>query len=212
MASLLQKMRDTVAGSNSVGEAAKPLHPMIALAFSSENEGRSAKDNVDQAAEVIWRILERASAVELRLRNLAEGAVEKLQLANDRIHLLEAERRLAEARAHQAEARKEEVETHIQETEARVQEADVRAQQAEERTKQAEQRAEKAEEKLNWMELRVAVAENRISEAELRAKSAVTRASEVKMALLRVERMEEEIRALRLGRGGEVPSKLAIAA
>jgi flagellin-like hook-associated protein FlgL len=141
MAWLQKQMRDHIAKSNSNDETEKTLRFSNASECSTRNENEAAMDNVYLAAEVIWRMVDRATAVEARLRDLAEGAVEKLQLADNRIQSLETERQVAEARLQEAEARIRETEEALKSAELRIADAENQRAQAELRAKAAETQA-----------------------------------------------------------------------
>jgi chromosome segregation ATPase len=95
------RQRGPTDNSGTIDEPEKVLQ--FPPAPSTEDRGKAALELVHRAADVIRGVEERAAAVEAHARSLAEDAVEKLRLANDRIQSLEAERRAAEARAQEAE-------------------------------------------------------------------------------------------------------------
>ena len=97
------RQRGHTDNSAPIDEPEKVLQFPDTPARSTEDRGKAALELVHRAADVIRGIEERATAVEARARSLAEDAVEKLQLANDRIRSLETERRAAEARIQEAE-------------------------------------------------------------------------------------------------------------
>jgi chromosome segregation ATPase len=92
---------------------------------------RSPEDRGQETLELVHRAAEVIRGIEDRARSLAEDAIEQLQLANNRIQSLEAERRAAEAR--------------IQETEDALKRATSRIAAAEEQLAQAERIARAAE-------------------------------------------------------------------
>jgi chromosome segregation ATPase len=131
MAWLRKQMRDHITNSDSIDEPEKILRFPNVSACSIGKDDEAATDNVYQAAEVIWRMVERAAAVEARLRSLADGAVEKLQLANDRVQSLETERQVAEAHIRVAEDALKLAELRIADAERQRSQADLRAKNAE---------------------------------------------------------------------------------
>jgi chromosome segregation ATPase len=96
MAWLRQHLRGQSDDAGPIERTDKILQFPDAPPRSPEDRGKETLDLVHRAAEVIRGIEDRA-------RGLAEDAVEQLQLANTRIHALEAERRAAETRAQDAE-------------------------------------------------------------------------------------------------------------
>jgi chromosome segregation ATPase len=145
MAWLRGHMRDHIANSDSIDQADKVLRFRNAPPCSTENEGEAALDLIYQAAEVIRGIEDRANTIEVRAQCLAQDAIEKLQLAENRIQSLETERRAAEAC---------------------MSEASVKIRETEKALKQAESRIEAAEDQLSQAELRARIAEKRAGEAE----------------------------------------------
>jgi chromosome segregation ATPase len=146
MAWLRKQMRDHIANSDSIDEPEKILRFPNVSACSIGKDDEAATDNVYQAAEVIWRMVERAAAVEARLRSLADGAVEKLQLANDRVQSLETERQVAEARIQEAEAHIRVAEDTLKLAELRIADAERQRSQADLRAKNAETQASEVQE------------------------------------------------------------------
>jgi hypothetical protein len=108
-------------------------------------EEEIALDLVYEAAEVMRTIEVEAARVEARTRDLVQGAVEKLQLAESRIQSLDAARRTAEKC---------------------MREANERAQQAEKGIKEAQTLLAAAKAELYAMELRVKAAETRADETK----------------------------------------------
>jgi hypothetical protein len=145
MAWIRGHMRDHIANSDSIDQTDKVLRFRNSPAFSTENEGEAALDLIYQAAEVIRGIEDRANTTEARAQCLAQDAIEKLQLAENRIQSLETERRAAEAC---------------------VSEASVKIRETEKALNQAESRIEAAENQLSQTELRARIAETRAGEAE----------------------------------------------
>ena len=138
MAWLRQHLR---AGSDKpapVERSNKVLQFPDASAPGPEERGQAALELVYRAAEVIREVEDRA-------RNIAEDAVGKLQLANDRIQVLEAERRAAEVRIREAEEA-------LKRAVARIAIAEDRLVQAERLAKAADTRASEAEKALMRIE------------------------------------------------------------
>ena len=138
---LRQHMRGQTAGSGSVDPTETALHLPEPPAHAVDDQGKAALDLVYRAADVIRGIEDRATAVEARARSLVEDAVEQLQLANNRIQSMEAERRAAEGRIQEAE-------TAVKRAEARLVMAEGQLSQTEMRARMAETRASEAEKTL----------------------------------------------------------------
>jgi chromosome segregation ATPase len=112
----------------------------------------SALDLVSQAAGVIRGIQDRAAESEARAKALAENALEKLQLAEDRIHSAEAARGLAQESLSELAARLQEAERELARTQSRIATAEAQLANAEQHMRAAETRAINAEKAVNQIE------------------------------------------------------------
>jgi chromosome segregation ATPase len=115
---------------------------------TSRYDTSSALDLVSQAAEVIRDIQDRATESEARAKALAESAIEKLQLAEARIHSAEAARGLAQGTLSKLSARLHEAEQELARTQSRIAAADAQL----EHMRAAETRAFNSEKALNQIE------------------------------------------------------------
>jgi chromosome segregation ATPase len=138
MAWLRQHLRAHTDNATSVEQGDKVLRFPDPSARLPEERGQAA-------LELIYRAAEAVRGVEDRARSIAEDAVGKLQLANDRIQVLEAERRAAEVRIQEAEEA-------LKRAAARIAVAEDRLVQAERHAKAAEMRASEAEKALMRIE------------------------------------------------------------
>ena len=138
MAWLRHHLRANSDNAASIGQSDKVLRFPDTPARLPEERGQAALELVHRAAEVIRDVEDRA-------RSIAEDAVGKLQLANDRIQVLEAERRAAEVRIQEAEEA-------LKRAAARIAVAEDRLVQAERHAKAAEMRASEAEKALMRIE------------------------------------------------------------
>jgi chromosome segregation ATPase len=138
MAWLRQHLRAHTDNAASIEQSDKVLRFPDAPARLPEERGQAA-------VELIYRAAEAVRGVEDRARSIAEDAVGKLQLANDRIQVLEAERRAAEVRIQEAEEA-------LKRAAARIAVAEDRLVQAEQHAKSAETRASEAEKALMRIE------------------------------------------------------------
>jgi chromosome segregation ATPase len=119
---------------------------------AAKSEGETVLDLVNQAADVLMSIEAQAAAVEVRARNLAREAGEKLQLAESRIQSLEAARHMAEQGMHAANARAQEAEKELKDAQSRAAAAEAELFAMERRVKLAEERAESTRDTLNRVE------------------------------------------------------------
>jgi DNA repair exonuclease SbcCD ATPase subunit len=119
---------------------------------TSRYDTSSALDLVSQAAGVIRGIQDRAAESEARAKALAESALEKLQLAEHRIHSAEAARGLAQETLSKLSARLQEAEQELTRTRSRITTAEAQLANAERQMKAAERRAIDAERAVNQIE------------------------------------------------------------
>src|SRR5262249_10898495 len=89
-------------------------------------EATSAVDLVQEAAEMIRGIEERAATVQADAQSVVEDTLERLRLAEYRIHSLEAEQRATEQLMNEARNKLQESEEALKQAQARI--ADVEAQ------------------------------------------------------------------------------------
>lgn len=118
----------------------------------SRYDTSSALDLVSQAAGVIRGIQDRAAESEARARALAESAIEKLQLAESRIHSAEAARGQAEETLSKLGARLQEAERELARTQSRIATAEAQLAKAEQHMRAAETRAINAEKAVSQIE------------------------------------------------------------
>jgi chromosome segregation ATPase len=103
-------------------------------------------------AELIRDIQDRAVESETRFRALAEGAIEKLHLAEARIHSSEVARSLAQETLSKVIARLQEAEREVTRTRSQIATAETQLANAEERMRAAETRAINAEKAVKQVE------------------------------------------------------------
>lgn len=142
---LREHMRDHV------GDPAPADPPRTVLKFApgagepSSNDATVALDLVAEAAQVIKSIERRAAESEVRAKNLAESAIEKLHMADSRILAAEDARRAAEESLAKVGARLQESEKELMQTRSRLASADAQLAAVEHRMKNFETRALQAE-------------------------------------------------------------------
>jgi DNA repair exonuclease SbcCD ATPase subunit len=145
---LREHMRDQLANaaSNAIGQniLSFPGDTPAASRYGTS----SALDLVSEAAEVIRGIQDRAAESEARAKALAECALEKLQLAEARIHSAEAARGLAQDALSKLNARLQE----LTRTQSRIAAAENQLANAERQMRAAETRAINAEKAVNQIE------------------------------------------------------------
>jgi chromosome segregation ATPase len=116
------------------------------------NNSSSALDLVSEAAGVIRGIQDRAAETEARAKALAESALEKLQLAEDRIHSAEVARELAQETLTKLSARLQEADREISRTQSRIATTEGQLANAERQMRAAENRAVNAEKAVSQIE------------------------------------------------------------
>ena len=176
---LREHMRDYIANS-SVAESANNI-----LSFkhqSAKNPGAAALDLVYQAAELIGEVDNCAAERQARAETLAEQAIEKLKIADDRVRSANSARLAAEAEVKQFSDRVEkEVSIKIQEIEKAIEQmafgiaaSEARLSAAEQRARNAEIRADEAENALKRIEeaIRTRILQKRFSDSSGRAATA----------------------------------------
>ena len=112
---------------------------------TSRYDASLALDLVSKAAEVIRGIHDRTAESEARAKALAEGVLEKLQLAEARIRSAEAARGLAEETLSKFSARLHEAERELARTKLRITAAEAQLTNAQQNMRSAEERAFNAE-------------------------------------------------------------------
>jgi chromosome segregation ATPase len=152
MAWLRDHMKSHVANSLSIEPTEKVLHFPNAFESAANAQRETALDLVNQAAEVVMSIETQAAEIEIRARNLARDACEKLQLAESHIQSLEAARRTAEQGMHEANVRAQEAEQAFKEAQSRAAAAEAELCAMERRVKAAETRADETQQTLNRVE------------------------------------------------------------
>ena len=115
-------------------------------------DGTVVLELVEQAADLFRRIEGQAQEFETRARALAEGAIQKLQLAEDTIQALRDDKVAAEARIAQLHDEVRELGEALKRERARVEAAENRLPQLEMRARTAEVRAEECETTLSRIE------------------------------------------------------------
>lgn len=119
---------------------------------ASQKDGRGVLELVEQAAEAFRKIEDQAQEFEARARAVAEGAIEKLQLAEDTIQNLRSNHAAAEARIAQLHDELRELTEALKRERARVGAAENQLPQLEMRARTAEARAEECENTLSRIE------------------------------------------------------------
>jgi chromosome segregation ATPase len=145
-------MRDQLANAASSDSGRNVLNFPGDTPSTSRYDASLALDLVSQAAEVIRGIQDRAADSEARAKALAESALEKLQLAEARIHSAEAARGLAQETLSKLSARLHEAERELARTKSRITAAVAQLANAEQHMKAAETRAFNAEKAVNQIE------------------------------------------------------------
>jgi chromosome segregation ATPase len=119
---------------------------------TTDRAGTTALDLVEQAADLFRNVEEQAQQFESQARALAEGAIQKLHLAEDTIGVLRDEQAAAEARIAQLQDELEELREALKRELARAEAAENRLPQLEMRARTAERRAEECENTLARIE------------------------------------------------------------
>jgi hypothetical protein len=149
---LREHMRDQLTNPGSIDFGQNIVSFPGDTAAASRYETSSALDLVSQAAGVIRGIQDRAAESEARAKALAECALEKLQLAEARIHDSEAARCMAQETLSKLNARLQEAERELARTQSRIASAENQLANAERQMRAAEARAINAEKAVNQIE------------------------------------------------------------
>jgi chromosome segregation ATPase len=149
---LREHMRDQLTNPGSIDFGQNIVSFPGDIPAASRYETSSALDLVSQAAGVIRGIQDRAAESEARAKALAECALEKLQLAEARIHASEAARGLAQDTLSKLNARLQEAERELARTQSRIASAENQLANAERQMRAAEARAINAEKAVNQIE------------------------------------------------------------
>ena len=145
MSWLREHMRDQLTDAAPGGFGRNILNFAGDTQATSRYDASLALDLMSKAAEVIRGINDRAAESEARAKALAEGALEKLQLAEARIHSAEAARGLAQETVSKLSARLHEAERELTRTKSRITAAETQLANAEQNMRAAEERAFNAE-------------------------------------------------------------------
>jgi len=125
---------------------------VLSFPSSTARDGNAAVDLVYQAANLVRDLENRANENAKYAQNLAERAVEKLQLAGERIQELEAERETTQGHINEANVMVREAAEALRLERSRVKAAEERLRQLEVRVRNAEARAKKSENALAQVE------------------------------------------------------------
>src|SRR5260221_14669880 len=102
---LQEHMRNHIDGEPSFEPAEKVVSFPRAPAGPVQRQDTDAVDLVYQAADMVRGVQERAAQIEARAEDLVKRAIEKLQIAENRIRSAAVEQRAAEAGLNEAGAR-----------------------------------------------------------------------------------------------------------
>jgi chromosome segregation ATPase len=149
---LREHMRDQLMGAASTDARQNVANFPANAAAVSRSGTSSALDLVYEAAGVIRGIQERAAESEARAKALAEGALEKLQVAVSRIQSAEAARGSAQETISELSAKLQEAEQELARTQSRIVSAERRLADAERQIQTAETRAVNAEKAVSQIE------------------------------------------------------------
>jgi chromosome segregation ATPase len=149
---LREQMRDQLTNAASSDFGPNILSFRGDMPVASRYDTSSALDLVSQAAGVIRGIQDRAAESEARAKALAESALGKLELAEDRIHSAEAARELAQDTLSKLSARLQEAERELTRTQSRITTAEAQLANAERQMRAAENRAINSEKAVNQIE------------------------------------------------------------
>jgi chromosome segregation ATPase len=156
---LRDDMRDHLANGNP-SDAIENVLSFQRRITSGKNPGEAALELVWQAAELIGDVDSFAAERLARAEKLAQQAIEKLKIADDRVRSAESERRtvIAEMNEFRDKVEKEvsdklqEMERAMEQTASRVAAAEAKLSTAEQRARAAESRANEAENALRRVE------------------------------------------------------------
>jgi chromosome segregation ATPase len=149
---LREHMRDQLMNAASTDARQNVSNFPGVVAAVSRSGTASALDLVSEAAGVIRGIQERAAESEARAKALAEGALEKLQVAVSRIQTVEAARGAAQETISRLSAKLQEAEQELTRTQSRIAATERRLADAERQIQVAETRAVNAEKAVSHIE------------------------------------------------------------
>lgn len=155
LAWLRENLRNNISRSAPIARSERVLRFPNTVRSAVTKDGEAALDLVYQVAEVIRGIEVRANETEKDARDLAERAIEKLQLAEKRIQELEADRRADEACINEARAKIQEAGEALRLERLRVEAAETQLCQLELRARSAEARADESENALARIEVAI---------------------------------------------------------
>jgi chromosome segregation ATPase len=162
--------------------------------YFPKNQGAAALALVNQAADLIEDIDHRATERHARAKALAEKAIEKLKIADDRACFAESARQAAETELREYKDRLEKLSTKLQEIEKvaddRVRSAESARHAAETELREYKDRLEKLSTKLQEIEK---VADDRVRCAESARHAAETELKEYRDSVKRLTAKVEEI-------------------
>lgn len=150
--SLHKHIRSALSDGPRGGHAKSNVDQAINAPAAPQKDRRGALALVEQAAELFTRIEDEAREFEIRARAIAQGAIEKLQSAEDTIQTLRDDNAAAEARIAQLHDELRELAEALKGTSARVEAAENQLSQLEMRARTAEARAEECENTLSRIE------------------------------------------------------------
>jgi exonuclease VII large subunit len=156
---LREHMRDHVANSSAVDPAQNVLN-LLRPSDSAKNPGAAALDLVYQAAELIEDVDSYAAERQACAETIAKQAIDKLNIAHDRVRSAESARLAAEAEIKdfsdqikmKLTAKLQEIEQEMEQTASRIAAAEAQVTDAEQRANIAEMRATEAENALRRIE------------------------------------------------------------
>ena len=119
---------------------------------AAHSDGRTALELIEQAADLFKNVEEQAQQFETRARALAEGAIQKLQLAEDKIRVLRDDQAAAQTRIAQLHDELQELREALKRERTRVEAAENRLPGLEMRARTAEARAKDFETTLSHIE------------------------------------------------------------
>jgi chromosome segregation ATPase len=149
---LREHMRDQLTNAASADTWQNVSNFPVDATAASRHGSSSALDLVSEAAGVIQGIQERAAESEARAKALAEGALEKLQVAVSRIQAAEAGRSAAQETLAKLSANLQHAEQELARMQSRVAATERRLADAERQMRAAETRAVNAEKAVNQIE------------------------------------------------------------
>ncbi|HEY3643686.1 MAG TPA: hypothetical protein VGL31_21500 [Xanthobacteraceae bacterium] len=149
---LREHMRNHISGGPSIEPGEEVLNFRRAAPEPGKHRDGDAVALVYQAADAVRGAQDRAAQIEARAEDLVKLAIEKLQIAENRIRSAEVEQRAAEAGMNEASARIQATETALQRALSRIAALEAQLSEAEPRAHAAETRAAEAEKALRRIE------------------------------------------------------------